>query len=119
LIQNFAQDSYSAVSQVYECLKSLGLSSFGPHNWTSTIRKEVLVHPEYRAMGAWPGRHETSDLLYGDAWSMLTRHLINAGYLDENVWAGATPEYLIEVKTTPGNFDDRFYISSNQFCLVS
>lgn len=50
---------------------------------------------------------------------MLTRHLIDAGYLDENVWAGATPEYLIEVKTTTGNFDDRFYISSNQFGLVS
>jgi hypothetical protein len=70
-------------------------------------------------MGAWPGRYEISDLLYRDAWSMLTRHLINAGYLDENVWAGATPEYLIEVKTTSGNFDDRFYISSKQFRLVS
>jgi hypothetical protein len=70
-------------------------------------------------MGAWPGRYETSDFLYGDAWSMLTRHLINAGYLDGNVWAGATPEYLIEVKTTTGNSDGRFYISGTQFRLVS
>jgi hypothetical protein len=69
-------------------------------------------------MGAWPGRRETSDLLYRDARSVLTRYLINAGYLDENVWAGATPEYLIEVKTTTGNFDDRFYMSNKQFRLV-
>jgi hypothetical protein len=49
---------------------------------------------------------------------MLTRYLINAGYLDENVWASATPEYLIEVKTTTGDLGDRFYMSSNQFRLV-
>ncbi|CZR67410.1 uncharacterized protein PAC_17309 [Phialocephala subalpina] len=102
----------------YECLANLALSSFGWHNWTSTIRKEVLIHPEYRDMGAWPGRRETSDLLYDDTRSMLTRYLINAGYLDENVWAGATPKYLIEVKTTTGRFGDRFYMSSNQFRLM-
>ncbi len=69
-------------------------------------------------MGPWPGRREISDLLYEDQSGMLTAHLINAGYLDRHVWAGATPRYLIEVKTTTGNYDDRFFMSSNQFRLV-
>lgn len=79
----------------------------------------MLIHPNYRGRSAWPGRRETSDLLYQDTWSALTRHLIDTGYLSGNVWAGATPEYLIEVKTTTGNCDDRFYMSSSQFRLVS
>ena len=69
-------------------------------------------------MGAWPGRRETSDFTYKDANSILTRFLINAGYLDANVWANATPEYLIEVKTTTGDFSDRFYMSANQYRMV-
>jgi hypothetical protein len=70
-------------------------------------------------MGPWPGRREISDLTYKDDWSRLTRFFINAGYLDENVWVDAQPEYLIEVKTTTKDLTDRFYMSSSQYRLVS
>jgi hypothetical protein len=49
---------------------------------------------------------------------MLSRYLINAGYLDENFCAGATPDDFVEVKATAGNFGDRFYMSSIQLRLV-
>ena len=66
-------------------------------------------------MGAWPGRRETSNLMYNDTDRILTRYLINADYLDTNIWADATPWYLMEVKTTTGDFSDRLYMSSNQY----
>jgi hypothetical protein len=111
--------SKTDIQQVYECLSRLGLSSFGFRNWTSTIRNLVTVHPDYREMGDWPGRREISDLSYQDTDSIFTRLLIEMGYLDENVWAGATPQYLFEVKTTTGLLGDRFFMSSNQVRLVS
>jgi hypothetical protein len=114
----FARYSDCGLLQVYECLENLGLPSFDWDNWTSTIRREVLIHPEYRLMGPWPGRHETSDLIYKDDDSILTTYLIGAGYLDADVWANATPEYLIEVKTTTRDFSDRFYMSRNQYRMV-
>lgn len=70
-------------------------------------------------MGAWPGQREISDIRYVDTESRLTQYLIDAGYLDTDVWARATPEYLIEVKTTSHEVDERFFMSSNQFRLVS
>jgi hypothetical protein len=70
-------------------------------------------------MGRWPGRREISDLTYKDELNMFTRYLMGAGYLDENVWEDSDPEYLIEVKTTTGGLGDRFYMSSNQYRMVS
>lgn len=68
-------------------------------------------------MGHWSGR-ETSDIVYKDSGSILTRLLIDTGYLDEGIWASATPEYSIEVKTTTGWYNDRFFMSNNQYRMV-
>jgi len=93
--------------------------SFNWSNWTSSINSYVLVHPEYFGRAPWPGRRETSDIKYTDSGRFLTRHLIREGYLDRNVWSEATPEYFIEVKTTTGDCGDRFFMSSNQYRMVS
>ena len=69
-------------------------------------------------MGAWPGRSEQSDLIYNDTRGILTTYLINAGYLNANVWGDAAPEYFIEVKTTTGDCNDRFYMSAKQYRMV-
>jgi hypothetical protein len=93
--------------------------SFSWDNWTSTIKNRVLIHPNYSERERWPGQREISDIRFNDTRSFLTQHLINGGYLDGDVWSGATPEYFIEVKTTTGDCGDRFFMSSNQYRLVS
>lgn len=104
---------------MYELLVKLLSPSFNWSNWTSTIKSHVLFHPEYFGKPEWPGRREKSDLWYKDNDGALTRHLIRAGYLPGSVWSVATPEYFIEVKTTTGDYGDRFFMSSNQYRMVS
>jgi hypothetical protein len=104
---------------VYELLLTLFLPSFDWDNWTSTIKRHVLAHQEYSHEAPWPGQRETSDLRYNDRGGLLTRYLIEAGYLDRDVWSEATPEYLIEVKTTTGHCESRFFMSRNQYRMVS
>ena len=77
--------------QVFEFFKTLNLPSFDYANWTSTIRRQVLVHPNSQAMGAWAGRRETSDLWYQDTESILTQNLIDMGYLNAETWNEAAP----------------------------
>jgi hypothetical protein len=72
----------------------------------------------YHDMHDWPGRYETSDIVYEDNDGILTRFLIDTGYLDQDIWAGATPEYSIEVKTTTRGCNDRFIMSTNQYKMV-
>ena len=67
-------------------------------------------------MPSWNGR-ETSDIVYRDTNSHLTRLLIDLEYLDI-IWIESEPEYLIEVKTTTGNCADRFFMGNNQYNLV-
>ena len=69
-------------------------------------------------MPPWPGRHETSDIVFEDTESTLTSLFINAGYLDEELWAGAHPKYFIEVKATTKECGDRFFMSRNQLRMV-
>jgi hypothetical protein len=95
----------------------MALTSFGYGVWRSMIRKEVIIHPKYANMGPWTKR-ETSDLVYKDNRSSLTTLLIVSGYLDVGIWAGAKPEYYIEVKTTTGECNDRFFMSGNQYKMV-
>jgi len=50
---------------------------------------------------------------------VLTKILINAGYLSQIDWEGATPTYFIEVKTTAGTCGTPFYMSRSQYVRVS
>ncbi|KAH8808653.1 hypothetical protein F5884DRAFT_900865 [Xylogone sp. PMI_703] len=102
---------------VFECLLRMTLPSFDLGNWRSSIRNEVAIHPQYSNLTNWPDR-ETSDIVYKDELGVLTKFLIHAGYLNGNNWAGATPEYYIEVKTTTGYYNDRFYFSGNQYRMM-
>jgi hypothetical protein len=80
------------------------------------MRQLVTVHPNYRGMASWD-EHETSDIVYTDTNSHLTRLLIRLGYLDI-IWNESEPEYFIEIKTTTGNCADRFFMSYNQYNMV-
>lgn len=64
-------------------------------------------------MEHWPGR-ETADIVYNDQKGAFTDLLIQEGFLDGDIWSGATPEYFIEVKTTTGECNDRFFMSNSQ-----
>lgn len=51
--------------------------------------------------------------------SELTSALIGCGYLDRTTWTGQRPRYYLEVKTTTGDCDTRFYASKAQYKRVS
>lgn len=69
-------------------------------------------------MEAWT-ESETSDLVYDDTQGQFTDLLIGNGYLDDTKWRGARPRYYLEVKTTTGQSETPFYVSTNQYELVS
>jgi hypothetical protein len=69
-------------------------------------------------MDAWSGV-ETSDLAYDDDESVFTQLLVDQGYLAAERWAGKKPRYFIEVKTTVGECSIPFFMSKNQYAMVS
>ncbi|KAK1467140.1 hypothetical protein CMEL01_11133 [Colletotrichum melonis] len=101
---------------VYELLSHLNpsLPGFGLDNWQSTMRKYVAVHPEYSYVTPWEGQ-ETADIVYDDRFGVLTEILIEKGYLERTKWIGKKPQYLIEVKTTPGDAARPFFVSKYQY----
>ncbi|KAH8702222.1 hypothetical protein BGW36DRAFT_289384 [Talaromyces proteolyticus] len=99
---------------VFEMLLNMGLPGFGRDNWKSNIRKEVCVHPAYHNLAPW-NEAEVSDISYKDSASVLTRIMIDNGYLPGSRWQGATPEYLIEVKSTTGAWESAFFMSKSQY----
>ncbi len=76
------------------------------------------VHPDYTDLQPWNNR-ETSDFVYDDTTGKFTAHLIDRGYLSSAEWEGARPKYFIEVKSTTSNCSTPFYMSGNQYDLVS
>ncbi|KAI3539090.1 hypothetical protein CABS03_05371 [Colletotrichum abscissum] len=98
---------------VYELLSHLKppLPGFGMDDWQSTMRKHVAVHPEYSYVTPWEGQ-ETADIVYDDRFGVLTEILIGKGYLERTKWTGKKPQYLIEVKTTPGDAARPFFMRS-------
>lgn len=65
-------------------------------------------------MSRWTGI-ETSDITYMDTQGILTDLLIRNHYLDRDTWAGETPHYFIEVKTTTSACDTPFFMSNAQY----
>lgn len=68
-------------------------------------------------MRPWSQR-ETADIVYPDVQGEFTTLLIDNGYLGEE-WRAARPKYLLEVKTSTGPLATPFYMSKNQYQLVS
>lgn len=69
-------------------------------------------------MAPWNGT-ETADITYQDTEGDLTALLVNCRYLDGELWRGARPRYLIEVKSTTGPCGVPFYMSKGQYQMVS
>lgn len=107
-------------AQVFELFSALSpaLTGWGRANWESRIRRFVSVHPRYRNLEPWNGT-ETADLTYNDVQGELTPLLIECGYLREEEWSGARPQYFLEVKTTTGPAQNAFYMSKHQYRRVS
>jgi hypothetical protein len=103
------------VFTILSCFQGL---EFDLQNWRSNIRGYARVLPEYRELGAWPGR-ETSDLVYDDMNGAFTRLMISLGYLNADHWADKWPRYYIEVKCTTGACETPCIVSQNQVDLVS
>ncbi|PVH80366.1 hypothetical protein DL98DRAFT_628772 [Cadophora sp. DSE1049] len=101
---------------VFEILSNLSLPLFSRENWASTIRHEVTVHEKYRDMAPWTSR-ETADITYDDDNGAFTSILVDKGYLEE-YWRGSTPQYFIEIKTTTGDCNDRFFLSNSQYARM-
>ena len=106
-------------AQVFELLSRLNpeLPGFSRANWQSTIRSYATSHPEYSDMDPWNGR-ETADITYTDGGGALASLLIDKGYLDAGIWAGARLTFFIEVKTTTGPCETPFYMSKKQYKMV-
>ncbi|KAF2875580.1 hypothetical protein BDV95DRAFT_278391 [Massariosphaeria phaeospora] len=105
---------------VHELLAGLNLPNYTRENWRSTIRGEVQVHSRYSDMNNWVGR-ETTDIVYTDETGDLTQYLrehCTGGFPDgiaTNRDHAAEPiEYFLEVKTTTGACNTRFYMSDSQ-----
>ncbi|KAF2654846.1 hypothetical protein K491DRAFT_599984 [Lophiostoma macrostomum CBS 122681] len=105
---------------VFEYLSCLDLPDFTRESWQSTIRGAVAIHPRYEGIRDWRG-HETADIVYTDRNGALTQYL-------RNVCEGSFPtqladhdhvthpiEYYLEVKTTTGECETRFYMSNIQY----
>lgn len=103
---------------MFELLSKLELPGWGRGNWQSTIRMYAAIHPEYTSITHW-SRRETADLVYTDSEGQLTNTLVEASILTGDEWAGKRPKYYIEVKTTSGPCKTPFYMSGNQYRLVS
>ncbi|TRX99079.1 hypothetical protein FHL15_000421 [Xylaria flabelliformis] len=102
--------STNIVSQVYELLLTnvgLPLSC-----WKSKIKQYVTEHPKYAKMEPWTG-DKTANFVYFDVDNSLSTLLIDGGYLEKR-WAGKSPTYYIDVKTTTGGCDDPFLMSKSQ-----
>ena len=102
-------------------LKSLGssLPGFSLPNWTSNIKTQVKIHPDYETMQSWGGGAEISDLQYSDTSGTFTALLIEKGHLSSAKWAGNRPRYYFEVKSTPRACHEPFYMSGLQYKKVS
>ncbi|KAK3367905.1 hypothetical protein B0H63DRAFT_489977 [Podospora didyma] len=101
---------------VFELLSHLesSLPGFSRANWQSTIRNYVTRHPEYADIASWNGR-ETADIMYNDDTGAFTDFLVDKGYLDPEVWAGAKLKYFFEIKTTTGTCRTPFFMSNHQY----
>src|SRR3569833_1612503 len=100
--------------------------NFGYANWTSSTAKNDIAdhHPEYDRVRTPDVGNGIIDIVYNDTERVFTRLLIEKGYLDQAKWTSDTgkkrqPENHIEVKTSVGDLDWGFFLSYNQYLIVS
>jgi hypothetical protein len=82
------------------------------------MRNYVKVHHDYTDMEL-RSAPEISDIIYTDTMGVLTKHLIERGYLSRDDWSEERPKYLIEVKTTTMSCETPLYMSKAQHKRVS
>jgi hypothetical protein len=110
--------------QVFERLSNLGLPDFDESNWRSTIRGELSESEHFADLHNWVGR-ETADIVYEDTSGQLAEFLGAVcvepfpARLEGNLKHKKGPfKYYLEVKTTTGECDSRFFMSGAQYKRV-
>ncbi|KAK8097552.1 uncharacterized protein PG998_013038 [Apiospora kogelbergensis] len=88
------------------------------NNWKSTIRHYAAEHPEYGDIRPFIGP-ETSDITYDDTDGVLTRLLVEKGYMPVHIGSEERIGYSIEVKTTTDVCGAPFYMSNAQYLLLN
>lgn len=102
---------------MYHLLSKIGLPNFDQTCWQSRIRYRAAFHQDYQDISHWPGK-ETADIIYTDQEHVLTKKLVQKGYLGPE-WATLCPTtYYIEVKATTGSCDTQFFCSQEQVDLM-
>jgi hypothetical protein len=76
----------------------------------------VQIHEDYHDLEPWTGKDV--DIIYYDKDGIFTGLLVGNGYLD-SIWIGAQPTYWLEVKTTTRECSAPFFLSRNEYQLVS
>ena len=99
-------------SKVFALLSDLLGDSFGPDNWTSEARGivEGLTPFEGDSLG---------DFTYDDHDGSLTKTWYEGDPEALEAWAGRSPTYHIEVKSTAGTAQEPFQMSRHQLDIVS
>jgi hypothetical protein len=85
------------------------LNDFGPDNWTSELRHSVPGFTPFRGRAS-------ADFTYLDRQGQLTRAWFGAE--KATAWHGRWPRYHIEVKSTRGEENEPFHMSSCQMSTV-
>ncbi|PVI03671.1 hypothetical protein DM02DRAFT_625719 [Periconia macrospinosa] len=105
-----------------ECLNLPGFTR--DENWQSTIRGEVRDQPECANLQNWNGV-ETADIVYTDRKSILTRWLarhctggLPLAMQQDRDFAALPIKYYLEVKTTPGAYETRFFLGGKQYKMM-
>lgn len=100
---------------MFEYLKGLALPDFKLENWTSDIRDRTKTHADYCDLDKAGDRSAIADIEYNDTSGLLTRFLVQKGYLPRKLWENQKPFYHIEVKTTISpDWQEPFFMSNNQ-----
>jgi hypothetical protein len=100
--------SVASSEKVYKVLLRL-LDDFGPDNWTSELRHFVPGFTPFRGKAL-------ADFTYLDREGQLTRAWFGAE--KATAWHGRMPKYHIEVKSTRGEENEPFHMSSYQMSTV-
>ncbi len=87
-------------------------------DWASGLRGWARLYDGYKDLSEYT-KHEISDITYNDVNGAMTKWLVSKGYERAERWLSAPPIYHLEVKTTTGECEDRFFMSNNQVKLVS
>ena len=93
------------------------IPDFTERHWTSTLKEHAKDSASDVDFAPY-NNPEKADFIYEDVHGYLTAALLKAGYKEVEPWQAKPPVYCIEVKTTTGDNNNVFSMSTQQAQLV-